>query len=91
MAGITVDTESLGQAVSALGSYITDVRTNIQKLRDAAQDCSDNMGSDLYSKNAISKLEACASELSKTIAEAEELQRKIIAKKTEIENSISNF
>ena len=40
MAGKTVDTESLGQAAAALGTYIADVKSNIQKMNDAAQDCS---------------------------------------------------
>ena len=68
MAGKTVDTESLGQAAAALGTYIADVRSNIQKMNDAAQDCSDNMGSDVYSNKAIANLQTCAKELSKTFA-----------------------
>ncbi len=91
MAGKTVDTESLGQAAAALGTYISEVNSNIQKMQDAAQDCSDNMGSDVYSKNAISKLGACAKELSKTIQEAEELRKKILAKKRQIEDSTRGF
>ena len=91
MAGKTVDTESLGQAAVALGTYISDVKNNIQKMKDAAQDCSDNMGSDVYSKNAISKLEDCAKELAKTITEAESLRRKILAKKKQIEDSTRSF
>lgn len=91
MAGKTVDTESLGQAAAALGTYISEVNSNIQKMQDAAQDCSDNMGSDVYSKNAISKLGACAKELSKTIQEAEELRKKILAKKRQIEDSTHGF
>ena len=91
MAGKTVDTDSLGQAAAALGTYISEVNSNIQKMQDAAQDCSDNMGSDVYSKNAISKLGACAKELSKTIQEAEELKKKILAKKRQIEDSTRGF
>ena len=64
MAGKTVDTESLGQAAAALGTYIADVKSNIQKMNDAAQDCSDNMGSDVYSKKAIANLQTCGKELS---------------------------
>ena len=60
MAGKTVDTESLGHAAAALGTYIADVRSNIQKMNDAAQDCSDNMGSDVYSNKAIANLQTCA-------------------------------
>ena len=50
-------------------------------MNDAAQDCSDNMGSDVYSNKAITNLQTCAKELSKTIAGAEELRKKILAKK----------
>ena len=91
MAGKTVDTETLGLAAVALGTYIEEVKNNIQKMRDAATDCSDNMGSDVYSKNAIAKLEDCAKELAKTIVEAESLRGKILAKKKQIENSTHGF
>ena len=91
MAGKTVDTESLGQAAAALGTYIADVSSNIQKMNDAAQDCSDNMGSDVYSNKAITNLQTCAKELSKTIAGAEELRKKILAKKKQIEDSVRGF
>ncbi len=91
MAGKNVDTESLGQAAAALGTYIADVRSNIQKMNDAAQDCSDNMGSDVYSNKAITNLQTCAKELSKTIAGAEELRKKILAKKKQIEDSVRGF
>lgn len=91
MAGKTVDTESLGQAAAALGTYIADVKSNIQKMNDAAQDCNDNMGSDVYSKKAIANLQTCAKELSKTIAGAEDLRKKILAKKKQIEDSVRGF
>ena len=91
MSGITVDTEALGQAAAALGTYIEEVNNNIQKMKDAAIDCSDNMGSDVYSKNAIIKLEDCAKELSATIREAEELRKRILEKKREIEDSGNGF
>ena len=91
MAGKTVDTESLGQAAAALGTYIADVKCNIQKMNDAAQDCSVNMGSEVYSKKAIANLQTCAKELSKTIAGAEDLRKKILAKKKQIEDSVRGF
>lgn len=91
MAGKTVDTEALGQAAAALGTYITEVNNNIQKMKDAAQDCSDNMGSDVYSKKAIENLQICANELSKTITSAENLRRKILIKKKQIEDSVRGF
>ena len=91
MAGKTVDTEALGQAASALSAYISDVQENIRKMQDAATDCSDNMGNDVYSQNAIRKLQDCVKEVSKTIAQANELQRKILAKKRQIEDSTHGF
>ncbi len=91
MANKTVDTEALGQAANALSTYIEAVQNNIQKMKDAATDCSDNMGSDVYSQKAISKLEACVKDLSKTMTEASELRKKILDKKKQIEDSYASF
>jgi len=91
MAGKNVETNALGQAAAALGSYITDVQNNIQKMKDAAQDCSDNMGNDAYSRRAILRLSDCAKELQRTLAEAESLQKVILAKKRQIEDSLNDF
>ena len=46
MASKNVDSEALLQAANALSIYIDEVRNNIQRMKDAATDCSDNMGSD---------------------------------------------
>ena len=91
MAGKNIDTDALGEAAAALGIYISDVQNNIQKMYDAAQDCSDNMGSDTYSMRAIEKFQACAKELSKSISRAEELRKTILTMKKEIEDSGINF
>lgn len=91
MANNTVDTESLGQAANALGVYISEVQDNIQKMRDAATDCSDNMGSDVYSQKAIAKLGGCIKSLSVTIQEAESLRATILKKKQQIEESQNSF
>lgn len=91
MAGKTVDSEALGQAAAALAVYISGVQENIQQMRDAATDCSDNMGSDVYSQKAIAKLQDCIKELTVTLDEAQELRRKILTKKQQIESSISLF
>lgn len=82
-----VDTEALGKAASALGTYISDVSNNVKKMQDAAVDCRDNMGSDTISQKAIADLEQCTKELSATLKQAEELQKKITAKKKEIEEN----
>ena len=90
MAGKLVETDALEQVAAALGTYSSEVRHNILKMKDAAQDCSD-MGNDVYSRNAIAKLEECVSELKKTITEADELRERILRKKNEIEESGSGF
>lgn len=91
MASNTVDTESLGQAANALGVYIGEVQDDIQKMRDAATDCSDNMGSDVYSQKAIAKLGDCIKTLSATIQEAQSLRTTILKKKQQIEESQNSF
>ena len=91
MASKTVDTEALGQAANALTTYVGEVQNNIHKMQDAATDCADNMGNDVYSQNAINKLQECTKEVSKTIAQANELMGKILAKKRQIEESQRSF
>lgn len=91
MSKLTVDTEALEKAAAALTKYIESVSNNIQKMKDAATDCGDNMGSDAYSNKAISNLEACVKELSKTLNEAVELRKKILDKKKQIEDSLRGF
>ncbi len=91
MANNTVNTESLEQAANALGVYIREVEDNIHKMKDAAIDCSDNMGSDVYSQKAISKLNDCVTSLSATIQEAEALRKTILKKKQQIEDSQNSF
>ena len=91
MASKTVDTEALGQAANALRTYVGEVQNNIHKMQDAATDCADNMGNDVYSQNAINKLQECTKEVSKTIAQANELMGKILAKKRQIEESQRSF
>jgi predicted RNase H-like nuclease (RuvC/YqgF family) len=91
MAGKNVDTEALGKAASALGTYIANVQNSIQKMKDAATDCSDNMGSDVYSQRAIEKLQDCSKALNKTITEAESLRKTILKKKQQIQDSANRF
>ena len=91
MAGKTVDTEALGKAAQALNNYISAMKLNIQKMKDAATDCSDNMGSDVYSQKAISKLDDCAKDLNSAMETAESLKNAILAKKREIEASHNVF
>lgn len=91
MAGKNVDTDALERAAKALGTYIADVSNNVQKMRDAAEDCRDNMGGDVVSQKAIVKLEECAKDLSQTLKEAQDLQKKILDKKRQIDDYGSSF
>lgn len=91
MAGKNVDTDALQQAAKALRTYIADVSNNVKKMKDAAADCKDNMGSDVVSQKAISKLEECAKDLSQALKEAQDLQKKILDKKKQIEDYGSSF
>ena len=91
MAGKNVDTDALQQAAKALETYVADVSNNVKKMQDAAVDCKDNMGSDVVSQKAIVKLEDCAKDLSATLKQAEDLQKKILSKKKQIEDYGSSF
>lgn len=83
--GKNTSTEALGTVAAALERYISDMNVNIQKMKDAARDCSDNMGSDKYSANAIADLEECIKKLSQAMEDAEETRRRIIETKNTIE------
>lgn len=83
--GKNTSTEALGTVAAALERYISDMNVNIQKMKDAARDCSDNMGSDRYSANAIADLEECIKKLSQAMEDAEETRRRIIETKNTIE------
>lgn len=78
MAQRQVDIESLIHVSNLLGTYITEVNRDIQKMKHAAIDCGDNMGNDELSRRAINDLNECAQELSKTTAEAEKLRKEIL-------------
>lgn len=91
MAGKNVDTNSLRQAAGALSKYISEISESIHKMKDAAQDCSDNMGSDVYSQRAVANLNTCVSELSLTMVEAEELRKRILKQAQTIENSMQGY
>ena len=91
MAGKNVDTNSMRQAAKALSVYIDEVQQGIQKMRDAAVDCRDNMGNEEASKKSIIKLEECIKKLSKTLKEAESLRKRIIAKANEIDDIMHNY
>ncbi len=88
MSKTTVDTESLQAAANALAAYISEINSDIAKMKDAAIDCSDNMGNDAYSQKAIAQLAECTKKLSIAISEAEALRKAILKKKKDIEDSL---
>ena len=85
MAERQVDLESIIHVTNLLGTYISEVNRDIQKMQHAAIDCSDNMGNDELSRRAIDDLEECTQELSKTTIEAENLRKEILKQITMIE------
>ena len=72
-----VETDSLLEVNRAIAKYISQLREGIGKMRDAAIDCSDNMGSDAISQKNIEELEDCLKKLSATIPEAEDAMKVI--------------
>lgn len=91
MSGKTVDTEALERANVALQIYIGKIQYSINSLKSSAQDCMDNMGSDVYSQLAVRQLETCIKDISQAITKAEELREKIRKKMHEIEDSSRDF
>lgn len=91
MSGKTVDTEALERANIALQKYIGKVQYGINSLQNSARDCTDNMGSDVYSQRAVQLLESCIKEIKQSITKAEEVRQKILRKKREIEDSSRGF
>ena len=87
MSGKTVDTDALERANIALQKYIGTVQFGINYLQNAAQDCTDNMGSDVYSQKAVQQLEFCLKDMNSAIKKAEEVRQKIMRKQREIEDS----
>lgn len=91
MAGKVVDTEALEKASLALGTYIEQIQNSISRMTDAAQDCADNMGSDVHSQKAIAQIQSCAKEMSRGVQAAEDLRKRICETKRRIEESAQGW
>ena len=87
MSNITLDSAALAEAANDLSSYIDEVKENIRKMQEAAQDCIDNMEKDSYSQSALTQITETISQLRGNLEKAEDLKRRIIDKKNEIEES----
>lgn len=85
-----VDTEAMRQASAALGNYIENVNSYLAQMSDAAQDCSDNMGSDVLSRKNVLRLEEYIKEMRKALVGAEEVQERIQKHIDEIENEFGD-
>ena len=83
---MATNTESLRTVSKALETYMEEVNHNIDKMRDAAIDCHDNMDHDDVSEEAIKNFENCANELKKSMNKAEELKHDIDELIKRIEN-----
>lgn len=83
-----VSTEALEDVAAALERYTSEMNNHVQKMKDAARDCSDNMGSDRYSAMAIEDLENCVKQLEESMYDAEGIRRAIIETIEEIERKI---
>ena len=82
-------TEDMESVIQALQIYKQDVEENIQVMNNAATDCIDNMGSDLFSEQAAGRLQECVSKLSSTLEQADDLIREVqqaLSEVTEAEN-----
>lgn len=82
-------TEDMESVIQALQIYKQDVGENIQVMNNAATDCIDNMGSDVFSEQAASRLQECVAKLSGTLEQADDLIREVqkaLSEVTEAEN-----
>jgi hypothetical protein len=91
MSNELLDSDSMRTAAVALGEYINELAANEKKMKDAAVDCQDNMGSDQYSKLATARLNETVVGLDKAIREAEDLQKKILDWLKRVEDSGSTL
>lgn len=91
MSNTYLDDEDLEMAAAALQEYIDDVQSNIDIMKRAATDCSDNLGSDVFSARAVTQVEECAAKLSGTLEQAAELKARILAKAQEIRDLESHL
>lgn len=89
--GKTVEIEALDMTVKALSVFILSIQEDIEKIKFAAVDCSDNMDSDEFSKQVIMRLGECTVNLSKSLQGAEDLRQRIIRKKRQIEELGNQF
>lgn len=84
MGNTYLDDEDFEMAAAALQEYIDDVQANVDIMKRAAADCSDNLGSDVFSARAVAQVEECAASLSGTLVQAGELRALLLKKAQEI-------
>ncbi len=88
MANKSVETEALRTVRSAVKTYREAVITDVKKMRDAVQDCHDNLGKDEYSKKTKEELTESLDSILNAIRKAEELEDKLSNRIKKLEESI---
>lgn len=84
MASNYLDDADLDAAAKALGEYIRGVSDASSKMSKAAQECNDNLGSDVLSAKAVAQVQQCAKSLQATIQQAQDLRQRITRKAQQI-------
>lgn len=84
----TVEIDALQAAADALDTYIEDITQCVQKMKDAALDCHDNLDNSKTTQDAITSLEESIKEILASCPKAEDLKKKILEKKRRIEETL---
>ena len=82
-----VDVESLKTVEKLLREYDQSLMVHIYKLKNAAKDCADNMGSDELSMEAVKKLNDCLPGFSRCCEKAELFRARILLEIQKIEDA----
>ena len=82
---MALESEDLRSAAQAFQTYIQEVQDSVNIMQRAATDCMDNLGSDVFSNQAAARLQECVKNLSSTIQEAQDVQRQIQQKISELD------
>lgn len=79
-----IDTSDYETLIGHLDTYIQDVELNRDSMLRAATDCSDNLGNDKLSMEAIGQLQEALKSLGNSLEQARELKQKVRKKIEEI-------
>lgn len=88
MANKNVETDALRTVRAAVKTYREAILTDVKKMRDAVQDCHDNLGQDEYSKKTKAELTESLGSILKAIEQAEDLEARLSRRIKELEDSV---